>query len=75
MAVYSFTIKALGIGIEEDNYESAFYENNCKDALVIVTNGEVFLDFQREANSFTSAVRSAVRDVELAGAKVISVEI
>jgi hypothetical protein len=43
------------------------YEAGCDDALIGMRDGVAFADFIREANSFTEAIQSAIRDVERAG--------
>jgi hypothetical protein len=70
---YAFTLEVSGIDTAQDNYEDALYEAGCDDALVAVVNGTLFLDFHRDALSFEDAVKSASRNVELAGGKVIRV--
>jgi hypothetical protein len=56
-----------------ENYEDALFEAGCDDALIAVVNGQMFLDFHRDGLSFEDAVKSASRDVEVAGGKVIRV--
>ena len=70
---YAFTIEVSGIDIGRENYEDALFEAGCDDALVAVVNGTLFLDFDRDGPSFEDAVKSASRDVELAGGKVIRI--
>jgi hypothetical protein len=74
MENFSFTLQVAGIDTESDDYEDAFYGKSCDDALVTVIGGTMFLDFDREAESYDSAVTSAIRDVEQAGGKVVKVE-
>lgn len=70
---YAFTLEVSGIDTGKENYEDALFEAGCDDALVAVVNGTLFLDFDRDGLSFEDAVKSASRDVELAGGKVIRV--
>jgi hypothetical protein len=74
MKCYSFKFQVAGINRSAKTYEDALYEAGCDDALVIVLDGQVFLDFDREAPSYEAAVRSAKSDVEKVGGHVIEVE-
>jgi hypothetical protein len=74
MTHFAFTVQVSGIKTDEGRYEDALYEAGCADALVAVVDGEMFLDFDREAPSFESAVASAKRDVAEAGGQVVKVE-
>jgi hypothetical protein len=40
------------------------YGGDVNEALLRMSEGEVFLDFDHEADSFIAAVQSAMRDVE-----------
>jgi hypothetical protein len=73
MSTHSFTLQVAGIPTE-GRYEEALFEVGCDDALVVVTDGRLSLDFDREASSFDEAVASAVFDVGQAGGKVVKVE-
>ena len=70
---YAFTLEVSGIDTGRENYEDALYEAGCNDALIAVFNGTMFLDFHRYGFSFEDAVKSASRDVELAGGRVVRV--
>ena len=70
---YAFTLEVSGIDTGRENYEDALYEAGCDDALIAVVNGTMYLDFHREASSFEDAVKSASRNVKLAGGKVVRV--
>jgi hypothetical protein len=71
MENFSVTLQVAGIDTERDDFEDA---KRCDDALIRVINGVLFLDFDREAESYNSAVSSAQRDVEQAGGKVVKVK-
>jgi hypothetical protein len=71
---FSFALHVTGPDLGSDRYEDAFYMAGCEDALIVVANGAMHLDFDREASSFEAAVQSATRDVERAGAHVHRVE-
>lgn len=73
MINYGFTVQVAGIDPTRDNYEDALYEAGCDDALVVVLGGSLHLDFHRMAATFDDAVRSASKDVEQAGGKVVKV--
>jgi hypothetical protein len=74
MKCYSFKLQVAGINTSAETYEDALYEAGCDDALVIVVDGQVFLDFDRDAPSYEAAVTSAKSDVEKVGGHVIEVE-
>lgn len=66
---HAFTLLVSGIEPAGD-YEDRLYEAGCKDALVAVVGGKLYLDFDRDAASFDAAVQSARQDVERAGGRV-----
>jgi hypothetical protein len=74
MDTYAFAINVTGINPDSDDYEVALYEAGCDDAVTAVIVGGMRLDFDREAESYEIAVRTAIRDVKRAGARVLSVE-
>ena len=59
MARYSFTLHVAGLNTGNDYYEDALYNAGCTDALIAVVDGDVFIDFDRQAPSYDSAVQSA----------------
>lgn len=74
MNKFSFTIVAFGLDHEAEDFEDHLFEAGCDDATISVQKGLINLDFNREARSFNHALRSAIRDVESAGARVVHVE-
>ena len=74
MTVYSFTVQVTGINVSEDGFQDALFEAGCADALPVVVDGTLFLDFDREAPSYNSAISSAKRDIEHAGGRVLQIE-
>jgi hypothetical protein len=74
MENFSFTLQVVGVDTKKDNFEDVFYGKDCDDALISFVNGDLFLDFDREADSYESAVASATRDIEKVGGKVIKIE-
>jgi hypothetical protein len=69
---HSFTLQVSGIDTR-GNYEDVLYAAGCRDALIAVIDGVVYLDFDREGPSFAQAVNSATESVEAAGGKVVRV--
>jgi hypothetical protein len=68
LPTHSFTLYFSGGGEElSEEALDALYEAGCGDALVGMCNGEVFIDFDREAPSFRIALTSAIANVERAG--------
>jgi hypothetical protein len=64
---FKFTLHVLNVSELTDDIATALYEAGCDDALAGMSNGVVFLDFDREADSFEEAVQSAIADVQSAG--------
>lgn len=61
---HSFALVLGGISEPKARIEDALFEAGCDDALLAFRNGVAFLEFDREADSFESAILSAVKDVE-----------
>ncbi len=74
MQRHSFTVEVTGINLDNDDYDDGLYEAGCRDALAIVTDGRLSLDFDRMATSFGSAVESAIRDVSKIGGVVTNIK-
>lgn len=74
MAQYSFTLGVAGINTDNEYYEDALYDAGCTDALIAIVDGNLFLDFDRQAPSYDQAVRSATLAVQKAGGQVVSIE-
>lgn len=72
--LYSFTVHVLGINLDNEYYEDALHDAGCTDALIAVVDGDLYLDFSRQAASFDLAVQSAKREVEKAGGRVVAVD-
>ena len=70
---YAFAIFVAGLDLD-GSYEDRLYEAGCGDATVVVRDGAMHLDFEREGVSFSAAVGSAMHDVERAGGRVLKVE-
>lgn len=70
MKVHEFTIVASGLHPDTDDIVNIFYEAGCDDAAISFQKGVLILEFDREAQSFSSAVISAFADVLKTGAKV-----
>lgn len=70
---HAFTLEVEGIDTARGNYEDALFEAGCRDALIAVVDGKMFLDFDREGPSFQQAVNSATDAVRAAGGKVVRV--
>lgn len=63
-STYSFTLLLSGVDQINEAVEQALFAVGCDDALLGVSNGQPFLDFDREADSLQDAIRSAIEDVE-----------
>jgi hypothetical protein len=69
---FGFTVLVSGIDTTQD-FEDALFDAGCDDALPVVIDGALFLDFHRDGGTFDEAVRSAASDVARAGGKVVEV--
>lgn len=74
MTEHSFSIIASGLDHEAEDFEDRFFEAGCDDATISVQKGALILEFDREAPTFAQAVKSAIADVERAGATTVHVE-
>jgi len=74
MPQYSFTLRVAGIKTDNEYYEDALYDAGCTDALVVIQDGDLFIDFDRQAPSYELAVQSATHSVQRAGGQVIGVD-
>jgi len=73
MKTYEF-VATLSQGTEHsDDLVEALYEAGCDDGSVWSSEGVVEIGFNREAESLEAAIRSAIGDVQKAGATVIRV--
>lgn len=64
--IHEFQIQLRVREIDED-LENAVFEAGCDDTSLWSSEGEVYLQFHREAYDLSSAVRSALADLEEAG--------
>jgi len=73
---HHFILVLSGVDENTDGLEDALYQAGCNDALINYRNGIVCLDFDREANTLSNAIFSAINDIENAGidAKVSHIE-
>ncbi len=68
---HAFTVHVGGI---DQSSVDALYEAGCDDATIAIIEGEMQLDFEREAASFGAAAGSAMHDIEKAGGRILRVE-
>lgn len=64
MKTYEFTIVLEGVNDFDDQLVDQVFEAGCDDASLCSRSGVVYLDFDREAASFTEAIWSAIKQVE-----------
>ena len=75
MTTYSFTMILAGVDVLTPEMGDAIELAGVDDALMGSSNGLVTLGFDRDAESLSEAVASAIDQVEKAGYKVAKVEI
>jgi len=76
MNLYTFSLVLAGVSIDTADLEDKLFEAGCDDGLICFYGTNVYVDFDREADCFKSAIMSAIKNVEQAGlnAKVKSVD-
>ena len=76
MNTHEFTLIVDGPDLQEEASLTALYEAGCDDAAVGRVASVQYLDFEREADTLSDAVVSAVADIERAvpGARVVHLE-
>jgi hypothetical protein len=75
-ATHSFTLFLSGADVLDDEQFDALYEAGCDDALFGARDGAQYGAFDREADSFSEALASAIEDVTSAvpGLQVVRIE-
>jgi hypothetical protein len=71
---HAFTLVLEGVKDLTAAQTDALYEAECDDATIVVREGRVYLEFDREAPSLKDAILSAIRDVQSTGLKVLRVD-
>lgn len=66
-ATYGFSLLLSGVQEITCELEDALYGGACDDALLSQVGGHIYLDFDRESDSWSSAIISAIKDVENCG--------
>ena len=74
MKTFEFTIIATGLSPAEDGFADRFFEAGCDDATISFQKGVIILEFDREAKTFFHALRTAIANVQDAGAQVVNIE-
>lgn len=75
MKKFNFTIFILDLSTSNICIEDRLFEVGCNDALVCSTNDDIYLDFIREAKTLDRAIQSAIKDIEMASAKGIQINV
>ena len=70
---YEFTLILDEIDLTHPQYEDAFFDAGCDDAILSIKDQTPYITFDREAKSAELAICGAIRDVEKTGAKVLSI--
>ena len=72
---YEFTLILSGVTELNTQIAEVLFINGCDDSSPGSCNGQVTVDFRRQATSLETAIRTAVRDVSKAGFRVKRVEL
>jgi hypothetical protein len=75
MPTYRFTVILAGLDEVSDDLAEALFEAGCDDGSPWSSEGVAAVGFDREAESFEQAVRSAIADVQKGGCHVAWVKI
>ncbi len=75
MTTYHFTVILAGVDEISEDLAEALFEAGCDDGSPWSSEGVAAIGFDREAESFEHAVRSAIGDVQKAGCHVAWVKI
>ncbi len=75
MRTYEFTLVLAGVDVMTADLAEQLYEAGCDDATPGSSQGVVRVLFSREAESYESAIRSAIANVMAAGCTVARVQI
>lgn len=62
--LYHFTLVLDGVDKNTLNLEDILYSAGCDDSLINFRNGNVYLDFDREAPSLEQAIIKTIKQVE-----------
>lgn len=74
-STFIFTVILEGVEELSDRIENTLAEAGCGDASPIRGEGVIYLKFDREAETLSGAVASAIDDVEAAGYRIASIGI
>ena len=76
MTLFNFSLTLAGVTSETSGLEDALYASGCDDGLICFYGKSVYIEFDRESDSFTHAILSAIKDIESAGigAQAMSVD-
>lgn len=76
LIVYSFSLFVEGLDVSSDAHIDALYEAGCDDATFGVRDGAAYAIFDREAESFSDALRGAIAGVlrALPHARIVRIE-
>jgi hypothetical protein len=74
--IHSFTLFIDGLDVSSDAHIDALHKAGCDDATFGARDGAAYAIFDREADDFSGALRSAIRDViaALPQARIVRIE-
>lgn len=69
MRTWEFNFELVGVGVDDPTAElaDALFRAGCDDATLSKSEGKLWLDFDREAESLEEAKTTAMNDVRKAG--------
>ncbi|ARB92138.1 TPA: hypothetical protein I9781_003018 [Legionella pneumophila] len=70
---FDFRLKLLNCDFNEE-VANQIYSSGCSDALLVMSHGELILDFTRQAESLEKAIKSALSDLDKLGYKAELIE-
>jgi len=72
LETFTFQLAVSGLDLSTPAYADRLYEAGCQDAVVFIQDGQLFLEFDRQAPSYEAALTSATADIAKAGGTVLS---
>ena len=71
MQLFNFSLVLSGVDINTPDLENKLFESGCDDSLVCFYGSAVYVEFDRYATDFRSAILSAILNIESAGINAI----
>lgn len=74
MPVFEFSIVAIGLDPQDQDFEARFFDRGADDATISFQRGVIIADFVRDAPNVNEALSSAMEAVREVGARIVRIE-